>query len=477
MPRAEEDSVAGSKRSSRGSFLSFGRASQDSVRTEGTYVDPDLGAKGALPDQLIYRSTDFDVLQTIGTGRFSRVKLVRNILEDRIRCAKIIKKTDIVHHGLFRYVSTEVKLLRTLDHPFIIKSLGKFQDEDAMYVIFDVLRGGDLHRKLQDAQDPQRTLHEQDRVDAGGMEEEHVKFYCTQIVTALQHLHGQRIVYRGMKPENICIDDDGYAVLIDLGLCGFLPYDEKGKVAKTYTICGDPEYTAPEVLLRHGYGRECDTWALGVMVYELLTGYPPFYGSHALDVYRKVQEGECTFPKKVTGQDGTVYPGFGGGRKARHFIQNLLQKKIKKRLGGEDGAATGKLRRDAWFSGTDWKSVTHRTLQCPFVPSLKRGDERLHFDEFVEDSEAARELKPLETEDAEELDAIVNDRSTAPGTPFHLKATRIDEEDDAASGVSDGSASPKLLPADSPESPQTLEAPAPDAPLATQSVGPDEEDE
>ena len=149
-----------------------------------------------------------------------------------MRVAKIIRKSDIIGHALFRYVSMEVKLLRTLDHPFIIKSLGKYQDEESLVIIFELLRGGDLHRRLSIAQDPDRTLHERDRVDAGGMDERHVKFYCTQIVTALQHMHAQRIMYRGVKPENCVVDDDGYVVLVDLGLCTFLPFDEKGKMRR-----------------------------------------------------------------------------------------------------------------------------------------------------------------------------------------------------------------------------------------------------
>ena len=117
-------------------------------------MDPDIGKRGAIADQLVYRSTDFEILETLGTGTFSRVKLVRNVMEDRMRVAKIIRKSDIIGHDLFRYVSMEVKLLRTLDHPFIIKSLGKYQDEESLVIIFELLRGGDLHRRLSNSPRP-----------------------------------------------------------------------------------------------------------------------------------------------------------------------------------------------------------------------------------------------------------------------------------------------------------------------------------
>ena len=119
-------------------------------------MDPDIGKRGAIADQLVYRSTDVEILETLGTGTFSRVKLVRNVMEDRMRVAKIIRKSDIIGHDLFTRASMEVKLLRTLDHPFIIKSLGKYQDEESLVIIFELLRGGDLHRRLSIAQDPDR---------------------------------------------------------------------------------------------------------------------------------------------------------------------------------------------------------------------------------------------------------------------------------------------------------------------------------
>ena len=115
------------------------------MSTRGKLERGESEKKERRPEQILYRITDFENHETIGTGAFSRVRLVRNILEDQMRCVKIIKKLDIVSRDLLRYVRSEVALLRTVEHPFLCPSLGKYQDASSVYVVFELLRGGDLH--------------------------------------------------------------------------------------------------------------------------------------------------------------------------------------------------------------------------------------------------------------------------------------------------------------------------------------------
>ena len=119
------------------------------MSTRGKLERGESEKKEKRPEQILYRITDFENHETIGTGAFSRVRLVRNILEDQMRCVKVIKKLDIVSRDLLRYVRSEVALLRTVEHPFLCPSLGKYQDASSVYVVFELLRGGDLHHRLR----------------------------------------------------------------------------------------------------------------------------------------------------------------------------------------------------------------------------------------------------------------------------------------------------------------------------------------
>ena len=194
-----------------------------------------------------------------------------------MRCVKIIKKLDIISRDLLKYVQTEVRLLRELDHPFVTRSLGKYQDASSIYIVFELYRGGDLHHRLKEL----KTLPEAD-----------CKFYASQVVCGLEYLHKSHVVYRGIKPENLMIDEAGYCRLVDLGLAKQLsvlapghPEAAPGSLAarRTYSTVGTPHAFAPEMLtlgsemnadgfFEIGYGEMVDWWALGIVGVELLAG-------------------------------------------------------------------------------------------------------------------------------------------------------------------------------------------------------------
>ena len=379
------------------------------MSTRGKLERGESEKKERRPEQILYRITDFENHETIGTGAFSRVRLVRNILEDQMRCVKIIKKLDIVSRDLLRYVRSEVALLRTVEHPFLCPSLGKYQDASSVYVVFELLRGGDLHHRL-------RAL--------GTLGEPDCRFYMGQVVPALEYLHRLGVVYRGVKPENLVLDDAGYCRVVDLGLSKLVHFH------KTLTLCGDPEYVAPEVLLRGGYGREADCWALGVLVFELLCGYPPFYDANPLGIYQKVLKGRFDEPKELR-KHGS----------ARSFVEHLLRRDVRKRLGGSAGA--GACRSHAWLSSTPWDKVLAKEAEPPFAPSLDRKCVRDNFDEYLEEEENTRRLAPLAPDDVKAIDDIVNDREAEPerrpASPD--KRPKTPGKDDAKAAA-DGDATP-----------------------------------
>ena len=144
-------------------------------------------------------------------------------------------------------------------------------------------------------------------------------FYGVEIIMALQYLHQQDIVYRDLKPENLLIDKDGHIKLADFG------FAKRVETDKTYTLCGTPEYLAPEIIKgsKVGYGKSVDWWALGILIFEMLSGYPPFYDNEPIGIYKRILSGVIEFPKFFS-----VY--------AKDLIRKLLNPELSKRLGVTD---------------------------------------------------------------------------------------------------------------------------------------------
>ena len=174
-----------------------------------------------------------------------------------------MKKLDIIQSKHVDHIENEKKILEVLDHPFIVSTLiltvqlsyyGFMQDDRYIYFITELLKGGDLF-----------TYHR----SVGNFTCEQTEFYGSQVVSIFEYLQSKDIVYRDLKPENIMIQSDGYLKLIDFGFAKVIK-------KRTYTICGTPEYIAPEILLNEGHGKAVDWWTLGILLYEMLAGYPPF---------------------------------------------------------------------------------------------------------------------------------------------------------------------------------------------------------
>ena len=181
-----------------------------------------------------------------------------------------MKKKDIIQSKHVDHIENERKILELMQHPFIVstfmlcqliivcivqmKYYGFMQDERYIYFVTELLKGGDLF-----------TYHR----SVGNFNEKQTAFYGAQVVSMFEYLQSKEIVYRDLKPENIMINADGYLNMIDFGFA-------KVVTKRTYTICGTPEYIAPEILLNQGHGKAVDWWCLGILLYEMLAGYPPF---------------------------------------------------------------------------------------------------------------------------------------------------------------------------------------------------------
>jgi protein kinase A len=223
---------------------------------------------------------DFARVRTLGTGTFARVCLVRpshGTEEDRrqVFALKILRKTEVIKLKQIDHVRHEREILADVSgHPFITSFVASFSDHDFLYLLLDYIPGGELFTYLRKFR----------RFD-----EDMARFYAAEIVLVLEYLHESLggIAYRDMKPENLLLDADGHIKLVDFGFAKRLGNNNDEHPTETYTLCGTPEYLAPEVIHNKGHGCSVDWWALGILIYEFLTGYPPFWHQNPIEIYKQ----------------------------------------------------------------------------------------------------------------------------------------------------------------------------------------------
>lgn len=222
--------------------------------------------------------SEFEFLQTIGTGSFGRVRLGRHKKTNKIYAIKMLKKAEIIRLKQVDHIYSEYNILSMLNHPFIVELRGvTLTDPKYLYFVLEYVPGGELFTIL-------RTQ--------GNFPVEQAKFYSSHIVTIFEYLHGKNIVYRDLKPENVLINNNGYLKLTDFGFAKIIE-------GKTYTLCGTPEYLAPEIILNKGHGKPVDWWTLGILLYEMLVGIDPFNDDDPMMIYQKIIKGKIKFPNTI----------------------------------------------------------------------------------------------------------------------------------------------------------------------------------
>ena len=295
---------------------------------------------------------------TLGTGTFGRVRLVYHRKTNRVFALKMLKKAQIVALRQQANIMNEKDLLMRVDHPFIIKLYDTYKDRDRLYMLMELVQGGELFARLQNSVTPGRITSNEAR------------FYAGCVLDAFEHLHGLSIVYRDLKPENLLIDSDGYLKIVDFGFA---------KIVKdrTYTLCGTPEYLAPELVLGKGHDKGVDYWALGILLYEQVAGYSPFADQQNNDqmvICRKILRGDVEFPSHF--KDSNL----------KDLILRLLVKDIPKRLGCLRGGAQD-IKEHRFFRSLDFDALVHRTLPSPWQPELTDPLDTHHFDEYDEEDD------------------------------------------------------------------------------------------
>jgi len=298
---------------------------------------------------------DFDLRSTVGTGTFGRVRVVKlKGNSDRSPMAlKILKKSEVIRLKQVEHVKAEKQILTMIEHPFIVNLISTFQDEKRLFMLMEYVNGGELFSYLR---------------REGRLPNDSAKFYAAEIIMAFQYLHGQNIVYRDLKPENLLIDSQGHVKITDFGFA-------KVVEDRTWTLCGTPEYLAPEIIQSKGHGKSVDWWALGILIFEMLAGYPPFYDENPFGIYQKVLAGRVDFPRHID-------------VKAKDLIKRLLTHDRTKRYGCLKNGAED-IKKHKWYKGTDWDQVFARGMPPPFVPSIKSADDTSMFDKYPESTEGS----------------------------------------------------------------------------------------
>lgn len=315
---------------------------------------------------------EFDLLKVIGKGSFGKVMQVRKKDTNRVYAMKIIKKAHIVERSEVSHTLAERAVLAQLNHPFIVPLKFSFQSPEKLYLVLAFVNGGELFHHLQ-----------QD----GRFKEERAKFYAAELLSALECLHNYNIIYRDLKPENILLDYTGHIALCDFGLCK-LNMKEKDK---TNTFCGTPEYLAPELLLGNGYSKTVDWWTLGILIFEMLTGLPPFYDENTNEMYKRILTEELRIPDYIGPQARDILkrvsfitiinellPHIKKLTNLFLYIVQLLDRNPATRLGA-NGA--DEIKRHPFFADINWAKLMAKKYAPPFRPNVASAIDTSNFDE------------------------------------------------------------------------------------------------
>eukprot|EP01119_Soliformovum_irregulare_P011526 TRINITY_DN2903_c0_g1_i1.p1 TRINITY_DN2903_c0_g1~~TRINITY_DN2903_c0_g1_i1.p1 ORF type:complete len:620 (+),score=156.83 TRINITY_DN2903_c0_g1_i1:1947-3806(+) len=309
----------------------------DSAEDRNTWVQflqKIVGSKD--PKHLKY--DDFEVLALVGKGNFGKVLQVRQKGTHQIFAMKVLDKQSIIDNEELEHTMSEKNILQTLVHPFLVQLYFAFQSIDKLFLVMDFINGGDMFYHLQRERSfpPARA-----------------QFYVAQIVCGLEYLHSAGIIYRDLKAENLILNDDGYIIMTDFGISkqGLTDVDSKAT-----TFCGTPEYLAPEILGTNGYTKAVDWWALGILLYEMLTGNPPFYAQNVQMMYSRIVNAQLTFPANHSSFDSDT----------KSMCIGLLQRDPNDRF-----TDPAKIKAHPYFKNIDFDKMLQKQLKPPYIPPVK----------------------------------------------------------------------------------------------------------
>ena len=275
---------------------------------------------------------DFELLKTVGKGSFGKVFEVRYKGDGKIYAMKILDKQVVMERNQYEHTLAERRIMGECEHPFLVCLRFAFQSQTKLYLISDFFNGGELFFYLSN----------------GRFSENRARFYAAEIALGLHYLHSKGIVYRDLKPENLLLDADGHIKITDFGLS-----KQNVEGDELHSLCGTPEYLAPEIILKKPYGKAVDWWSLGTLIYEMISGLPPFYDKNRRVMYNKILSAPLS---KCSYMSADAYD----------ICSRLLDRHPETRLGNniED------IMNHPWFADIDWDKLYQKEVVPPFKPTV-----------------------------------------------------------------------------------------------------------
>eukprot|EP00298_Acanthocystis_sp_HF-20_P005489 c15639_g1_i2.p1 GENE.c15639_g1_i2~~c15639_g1_i2.p1 ORF type:complete len:481 (+),score=188.99 c15639_g1_i2:31-1443(+) len=338
--------------------------------------------------------TDFESIKVIGRGAFGEVRLVKKKDTGQVFAIKILRKADMINKGQVEHVRAERDILAASSNPWTVKLYFSFQDEDNLYLVMEFVAGGDMMTLL---------------IKKDIFTEEETRFYLAETLLAIESIHNLNFIHRDLKPDNMLLNEKGHVKLSDFGLAKefkskwtgvsssntstsatspsaaakkndpasaesrkntrdkYATLKRQSRRELAYSTVGTPDYIAPEVLMEIGYGKECDWWSMGAIMFEMLIGYAPFYADDPMTTCRKILFWKDTlkFP-----YDANI------SAEAEDLIRKLMCDR-KDRL-GQGGAQ--EIKDHPFFKGIDWEKIANQ--EAPYIPEVRGELDTSNFDDF-----------------------------------------------------------------------------------------------
>ncbi|XP_065222134.1 uncharacterized protein LOC135846780 [Planococcus citri] len=285
--------------------------------------------------------SDYQLNRTIGQGKFGRVMLAHVLKSNQVVAIKILRKSDILRLKQLKHVIQEKKILQSARYPFLVSYLTHFKNNGHLFFVLEFVAGGDLFTMIK---------------RYGRLNEYECSFFSAQIVLAFEYLHYVGVIFRDLKTENVLMDYKGYLKITDFG------FAKKVDQSTTSTLCGTPEYFAPELIRQVPYSYELDWWTLGILMYELLEGHTPFRHKDYKTMFKDILKGNVNYPSYFNSDTLDI-------------IKQLLKINPNDRL-----ATAPEVISHRYFRKIQWDALYWKQIDAPFQPSVKKQSDVSNFD-------------------------------------------------------------------------------------------------